>query len=278
MTRPTLRVYVIYKPQDYIKRIEDAADEYVNAAAANPPKFVTVKGVPRQSFSLGDRVVFADETGSVPVGMKGTVVGVKNKLVDVVFDMFFESSSATPGKCVLSDAIRYASSVDVQARSIADRSSRIRRAKVHYSTLINLLNRQPPVSSENLATLLPINQASQLRKSIPHGQLHNTGGDRAGSYHSQPLAPLPGNPPLNGAWSQGPIEHHPGTLPVVPSTAAESRTMYPSDNSDNHYVYRGGRGYGPPRPRPAQITGESSFNGGRGKPQVRRGGRGGSYF
>jgi 5'-3' exoribonuclease 1 len=51
-----------------------------------------------QTFGLGDRVVYVCDTGSVPLGNKGTVIGVQEKSVDVVFDTTFMSGSTLGGR------------------------------------------------------------------------------------------------------------------------------------------------------------------------------------
>jgi len=51
-----------------------------------------------QSFSLGDRVIYVCDSGSVPIGNKGTVVGVQEKVIDVVFDTTFMSGTTLSGR------------------------------------------------------------------------------------------------------------------------------------------------------------------------------------
>jgi 5'-3' exoribonuclease 1 len=42
-----------------------------------------------QSFELGDRVTMVSDRGTVPISAKGVVVGINDKLIDVVFDTAF---------------------------------------------------------------------------------------------------------------------------------------------------------------------------------------------
>jgi 5'-3' exoribonuclease 1 len=51
-----------------------------------------------QTFGLGDRVVYVCDTGSVPIGNKGTVIGVQEKSIEVVFDTTFMSGTTLGGR------------------------------------------------------------------------------------------------------------------------------------------------------------------------------------
>ncbi|ORX53943.1 hypothetical protein DM01DRAFT_1040328 [Hesseltinella vesiculosa] len=77
-------------------------------------KKVCVKGIPRkvllrpedadsrlheQLFKLGDRVVYVKDSGAVPLDTKGTVVGVLDKQVEVVFDSAIMSGQDLGGRC-----------------------------------------------------------------------------------------------------------------------------------------------------------------------------------
>lgn len=101
-----------------VQRIERASDE---AAGANPPGSVInkkVNGVPRnallrpadaehrldhQRFSLGDRVVYVQDSGKVPIATLGTVVGItrtsRTTLLDIIFDVTFMSGTSLEGRC-----------------------------------------------------------------------------------------------------------------------------------------------------------------------------------
>ncbi|KAI9841257.1 MAG: hypothetical protein M1838_003656 [Thelocarpon superellum] len=101
---------------DVVKQIEQAADEFVKQKAEVTGK--KIKGVPRnallkpsdaehrlgnQRFSLGDRVVYAQDSGRVPIATHGTVVGLtrtsRTTLLDVVFDVTFMSGSTLDNRC-----------------------------------------------------------------------------------------------------------------------------------------------------------------------------------
>lgn len=56
-----------------------------------------------QRFRLGDRVVYVQNIGKVPIASRGTVVGISragsNKVLDVVFDITFMSGNTLDGRC-----------------------------------------------------------------------------------------------------------------------------------------------------------------------------------
>ncbi|KAI0129981.1 XRN 5'-3' exonuclease N-terminus-domain-containing protein [Xylariales sp. AK1849] len=56
-----------------------------------------------QTFSLGDRVVYAQGSGKVPIGLKGTIIGIStvgsNHMLDVVFDTPFMSGTTLSERC-----------------------------------------------------------------------------------------------------------------------------------------------------------------------------------
>ncbi|KAJ9659480.1 exonuclease II Exo2 [Coniosporium apollinis] len=101
---------------DIIKQIEQAADEIVSKG--EPPEPKKIKNVSRnallkpsdaeqrvgiQRFTLGDRVVYVQDSGRVPIGQRGTVVGMtrtsRTLLLDVVFDTSFMSGSSLGERC-----------------------------------------------------------------------------------------------------------------------------------------------------------------------------------
>ncbi|EPX71292.1 exonuclease II Exo2 [Schizosaccharomyces octosporus yFS286] len=52
-----------------------------------------------QTFSLGDRVVYVQDSGKVPIAAYGTVVSIASHQLDVVFDLPFMSGTTLDGKC-----------------------------------------------------------------------------------------------------------------------------------------------------------------------------------
>lgn len=101
---------------DAVMAIEHAADEALNSGPEI--EFKKLKGVPRnalmkpsdaehrlgnQRFALGDRVVYVQESGRVPIATRGTVVGISRTprtiLLDVLFDVTFMSGTTLGERC-----------------------------------------------------------------------------------------------------------------------------------------------------------------------------------
>lgn len=101
---------------DVVKAIEQDADNQNQTLPPMMPK--KIRGVPRsallrpsdveqrlgnQSFKIGDRVVYAQDSGKVPIATRGTVVGITRTpralLLDVVFDISFMSGTTLGDRC-----------------------------------------------------------------------------------------------------------------------------------------------------------------------------------
>lgn len=92
--------------QDTVAEIEKVANDFnANRTSAGIKKAI-VKGIPRQAvlkpshaiyrlqnqhFALGDRVIMVQDSGGVPLSVKGVVVGLNSKSMDVVWDVPFMS-------------------------------------------------------------------------------------------------------------------------------------------------------------------------------------------
>jgi 5'-3' exoribonuclease 1 len=82
------------------------ADEFTKNKSPAQIKKAIVKGIPRQAvlkpahavyrlqnqhFALGDRVTMVQDSGGVPLSVKGVVIGLNAKSMDVVWDVPFMS-------------------------------------------------------------------------------------------------------------------------------------------------------------------------------------------
>lgn len=101
-----------------VGQIEVAANDNFRQISANGAKNQRIKGVPRsallkpsdaehrlshQRFALGDRVVYVQDSGRVPIATQGTVVGMtrtsRTTLLDVIFDVTFMSGTSLENRC-----------------------------------------------------------------------------------------------------------------------------------------------------------------------------------
>lgn len=199
----------------------------------------TVKGVPRsallkpadaetrlgnQRFHLGDRVVYAQDVGKVPIASRGTVVGItrlgSKNMLDVLFDITFMSGNTLDGRCPA-----------------------FRGQTVSASSVLNLTDKQVVIGSKAAIARAPHSSLTTLVASGGYGV--------PGGRQFRDSAPPP---PLTGSWrgalngSNGPgrgrggQNGHPpqrGTLNIQPSNLV----YRPSPNQKPQQDYqRGGRG------------------------------------
>ncbi|KAL8997728.1 MAG: hypothetical protein Q9169_003057 [Polycauliona sp. 2 TL-2023] len=101
-----------------VGRIEQAATDNLKQNSMTAVKNQRIKGVPRsailkpsdaehrlshQKFSLGDRIVYVQDSGRVPIATQGTVVGMtrtsRTTLLDVIFDVTFMSGTSLENRC-----------------------------------------------------------------------------------------------------------------------------------------------------------------------------------
>ncbi|KAL4244297.1 5'-3' exoribonuclease 1 [Abortiporus biennis] len=100
--------------KDTVKEIEELADKYTANKSPNAIKKAIVKGIPRQAvlkpahaayrlqnqhFALGDRVIMVQDSGGVPLSVKGVVIGLNAKSMDVVWDVPFLSGTTLNDRC-----------------------------------------------------------------------------------------------------------------------------------------------------------------------------------
>jgi hypothetical protein len=100
--------------QDTVAAIEKLADTCTANKSSSAIKKAIVKGIPRQAvlkpshavyrlqnqhFALGDRVAMVQDSGGVPLSVKGVVIGLNTKSMDVVWDVPFMSGVTMSDRC-----------------------------------------------------------------------------------------------------------------------------------------------------------------------------------
>lgn len=227
---------------DVVKLIEQDADRLVQSQP--PVEAKKIKGVPRnallkpsdvehrlgnQRFSLGDRVVYAQDSGKVPIATRGTVVGLtrtpRTMLLDVVFDVSFMSGT-----------------------TLGDRCSPFRGQTVPAWSVLNLTDRQLVASTRAAAKQQPQTKPTPL---TVRGYGAPLGPGGLGQLKQ---APLP--PPLKGSY-RGAVTGQQGNVrgnatarggrggrgnpsPSLPFRPHPNAGQPPSGDS----AHRGGRGRG----------------------------------
>ncbi|TDL19946.1 hypothetical protein BD410DRAFT_726523 [Rickenella mellea] len=169
-----------------VSEIEKLADEFRANKTSDGIKKAIVKGIPRQailkpshtvyrlqnqSFALGDRVVMVQDSGSVPLAVKGVVIGLNTNTMDVVWDVPFLSGT-----------------------TLGDRCSPYRGSQVEFNTCLNLTRPQFVTSTDPKAEhKSPQNPAFRPRFG-PHPSIQPAQG-QAPAAGFRP-APNRGGPPM----------------------------------------------------------------------------------
>lgn len=210
---------------DIVQLIEKDADNLNLAQPQMHPK--KVRGVPRsallrpadvehrlgnQTFKLGDRVVYAQDSGKVPIATRGTVVGLtrtpRTLLLDVVFDVSFMSGTTLGGRCspFRGQTVLASSVLNISYRQLITSS----RAATNQQT-----QQQPtPLTVAGYGAPLGPNGQGQLKNAPAppplsgsfRGAVAGQGaprGGRDGLSNGQPTT-LPFRPNTNGNVPRGP--------------------------------------------------------------------------
>jgi hypothetical protein len=245
---------------DVVMAVETAAN---NALASGPaPEFKKLKGVPRnalmkpsdaehrlgnQRFHLGDRVVYVQDSGRVPIATRGTVVGISRTplttLLDVVFDVTFMSGT-----------------------SLGERCSPFRGSTVPIASVLNLTEKQVIAGSKAAVEKRPATISTPLTINGRGGYGAPAGPGGRGQFREAPAPPqlqnsfrgaltgqngYRGNGTSRGRGGRGgPGNRSDNATPAVHSSAATREQRQEMNGA------RGGRGA-------PQATG---FRGGRGGP------------
>ena len=183
---------------EIVRRIEQAANDAFELDLPGKGQNKKIKGAPRnallkpsdaeqrlahQRFSLGDRVVYVQGSGRVPIATRGTVVGKtrtsRTTLIDVLFDVTFMSGTSLEGRC-----------------------SPFRGSTVPSHAVLNLTDRQLIAGSRAGESHRP---QPQLQPLVVPGYGAPTGPNGRGQLiPAQAPAPLPGSfrSAVNGSQSQ----------------------------------------------------------------------------
>ncbi|KAK2814112.1 hypothetical protein FQN50_000516 [Emmonsiellopsis sp. PD_5] len=254
---------------DLVKTIEQTSDEISKHRPAPEPK--KMRGVPRnallkpsdaehrlgnQIFTLGDRVVYAQESGKVPIATRGTVVGLtrtsRTLLLDIVFDVSFMSGT-----------------------TLGDRCSPFRGSTVPASCVLNLTNKQLLAATRAASEQSKTQQQQQKQPlTVPgygaplgpggQGQLReaNAPPPLRGSFRGAVAGQSPGPRGNGGFRGRGrgqmeqslPIRTHHTNSPAQPPNDTRGRGGRANYNNQNGFNPRG-RGANRGAPGPATRAG-----------------------
>ncbi|KII85288.1 hypothetical protein PLICRDRAFT_116374 [Plicaturopsis crispa FD-325 SS-3] len=155
-----------------VGEIEKLADNITESKSSSAIKKAIVKGIPRQAvlkpshavyrlqnqhFALGDRVTMVQDSGGVPLSIKGVVIGLSAKSMDVVWDVAFMSGT-----------------------TMGDRCSQYRGSTVEFNSCLNLSDPQF-VTSTNPKAPPPEPRAPFKPRFGPHPVVQPAPGQQAAS-------------------------------------------------------------------------------------------------
>jgi len=203
--------------KETVSEIEKLADSLNAIKSTASFKKAKVQGIPRQAilkpsyavyrlqnqrFSLGDRVIMAQDSGSVPLCARGVVVGLSNDSIDVIWDAQFISGTTLNGRC-----------------------TEYRGSSVPRNSCLNLTDQQFCTSTKPKTQPAPIlapppQQAPGLRGDPPH---RGRGGTRRSSREIKPTQ-IMRNPNRSQYQSdQGHSNPSPSTFVPPPVQAGHSQ-------------------------------------------------------
>lgn len=184
-----------------VAKIEQAANE---AFRLDPPsKGVNKKinGAPRnallkpsdaehrlshQRFSLGDRIVYVQDSGRVPIATRGTVVGKtrtsRRTLLDVVFDVTFMSGTSLEDRCSLfrGSTVPIHSVLNLTDRQVVAGSRAGANNRPQTRTPLTAAGYGSPLGPNGQGQLLPAQVPGPLRGSFRSAVSGQTNGMRGG--------------------------------------------------------------------------------------------------
>ncbi|KAF9781094.1 exonuclease II [Thelephora terrestris] len=160
--------------KETVRRMEQLADQLSKGRAQGSK--ARIDGIPRQAvlkpehavyrlqdqrFAIGDRVVMAKDSGLVPLSIKGVIVGINAKALDVVWDISFMSGSTLVDKC-----------------------SQRRGATVEFHACLNLSN--PQVVTSNSSELQQLHLGGDLQRGTVQRPPPPSGGTRGPGLRGGP--------------------------------------------------------------------------------------------
>ncbi|KAI0077090.1 hypothetical protein K474DRAFT_1163307 [Panus rudis PR-1116 ss-1] len=285
--------------KETVREIEQLADKFTASKSPHAIKKAIVKGIPRQAvlkpshaayrlqnqhFALGDRVTMVQDSGGVPLSVKGVVIGMNAKSMDVVWDVPFMSGT-----------------------TLGDRCSQYRGSTVEFTSCLNLSNPQfiastnpksptqqkptqpfkPRFGPHPVIQPAPGQQAASGFRPAPHKDNHGPvhiminpnrgrGGHRGGHAHHAPQAHVQGAPVASSSDVVANGKSNPQSNGDATITTHRGGTFLPR-GPRGAFAPRA-RGNGPPfPPRGTAPTVIATRGGGAHPPNLERG-RGGRGF
>lgn len=207
---------------DIVQLIEQDADSMNQSQPPMHPQ--KVRGVPRsallrpadvehrlgnQVFKLGDRVVYAQDSGKVPIATRGTVVGLtrtpRTVLLDVVFDASFISGTSLGDRCspFRGQTVLVSSVLNISNRQLMASSRATTNNQPQQANSLTVPGYGAPMGPNGRGQLKEASAPPPLRGSFQGAVSGQRGGSRGGHSNGQ-FTNLPFRPHVNGGPPRGP--------------------------------------------------------------------------
>lgn len=183
--------------------------------------------LPDQTFKLGDRVVFVQDSGTVPIAAKGTVVGIDRLEIEVVFDDRFMSGMDLSGRCSMHrgmtvgpQSILNLSNPQCNQKPVPSASTAAPAAPVRPKMTLTAIQSKKPAHQDDkpagwdIMGVVPTPDSQKPKNGVPGNRSHKGPAGTGSSSSSQPARPHPEQGRVNQS-----LGFHPRPRPV-PQIAA----------------------------------------------------------
>ncbi|EIN10031.1 hypothetical protein PUNSTDRAFT_66463 [Punctularia strigosozonata HHB-11173 SS5] len=232
-----------------VAEIQKLADSFTENRTPATIKKAIVKGIPRQAvikpshavyrlqnqrFGLGDRVTMVRDSGGVPLSVKGVVIGLNPKSMDVVWDVPFMAGT-----------------------TLGDRCAPYRGATVEFNSCLNLTEPQYIASTNPQVPTAPNTNSAFKPRFGPHPTIQPANGQQAASgFRAAPTVVRHQGAPVHimsnpnrgrGGWTNG-RGAAPARAPANATNGARPSPPHPSGRGGPAAQQQvNGRGSFPPR-------------------------------
>ncbi|WVR07588.1 hypothetical protein IAU60_004630 [Kwoniella sp. DSM 27419] len=297
----TVSLFAEQLERESVQQIEQMADQFRALKTPDQIKRAVVKGIPRQAvlkpshaiyrlqgqrFAVGDRVIMVQDAaaGGVPLAMKGVVVGLGTRDIDVVWDVPFMGGETLQGRCAeyRGSTLPFSSCLNLTRPQFA----------VGFETPAKPMGQQAPFKPQ--LGPRPVLQMNNFQPAIPGKKPVPQQNQPTGIMRNPARAHAPPST-VNGGLQYGHAAKGMRPQQTQQAAAASSHRdqLASALGASKHVAHRPGHAVPPPQivksptraanialpvPLPPASSGQHQQNGsGRGRGGVRgRGGRGGN--
>ncbi|KAF8834775.1 hypothetical protein BDN67DRAFT_914238 [Paxillus ammoniavirescens] len=230
--------------KETVREIEEYADSInkdkfpETITKANIPRHAVLKPghsvyrLQNQHFALGDRVTMAQDSGGVPLSIKGVVIGINSKTIDVIWDAPLMSGG-----------------------TLRDRCSQHRGSSIQFNSCLNLSNPQFIASTHPKSAPPPRPNVPFRPRAGPHPAIRPPPGQPAAAGFRPAPAPQRQHPV---AGMTNPQRGHGGSYAAAASAPAPAAPSQPPDDNNSRGSFTG-RGPRNARRAPASASATTSW-------------------